>query len=127
MMLVSLIMCIFVFLILRRPPRSTRTYTRFPSTTLFRSAWSSPVARSGAERDGIGRTRRAPPSYPNTVAVRAGVDGKRRPPASHGAARCDATGNGRMRRVFVEPRLRNDAYADVRKMEPIFEIGRAHV
>src|SRR3546814_15629525 len=69
----------------------------------------------------MGRTRRAPPSYPNTVAGRAGVDGKRRPPASPGAARCDATGHGRMRRVFVEPRLRNDAYADVRQMEPIFD------
>src|SRR3546814_13503832 len=30
-------LCIF-FLIIRRPPRSTRTYTLFPYTTLFRSA-----------------------------------------------------------------------------------------
>src|SRR3546814_17343824 len=29
-------LCIF-FLMLRRPPRSTRTYTLFPYTTLFRS------------------------------------------------------------------------------------------
>src|SRR3546814_15280945 len=27
----------FFFLIIRRPPRSTRTYTLFPYTTLFRS------------------------------------------------------------------------------------------
>src|SRR3546814_14635525 len=27
----------FLFLMIRRPPRSTRTYTLFPSTTLFRS------------------------------------------------------------------------------------------
>src|SRR3546814_14562631 len=27
----------FVFLMIRRPPRSTRTYTLFPYTTLFRS------------------------------------------------------------------------------------------
>src|SRR3546814_18689682 len=27
----------FFYLIIRRPPRSTRTYTRFPYTTLFRS------------------------------------------------------------------------------------------
>src|SRR3546814_17687159 len=27
----------FVFLMIRRPPRSTRTYTHFPYTTLFRS------------------------------------------------------------------------------------------
>src|SRR3546814_6092826 len=28
---------LFFFLIIRRPPRSTRTYTLFPYTTLFRS------------------------------------------------------------------------------------------
>src|SRR3546814_9542772 len=30
-------MCLFLFLMIRRPPRSTRTYTLFPYTTLFRS------------------------------------------------------------------------------------------
>src|SRR3546814_6758274 len=30
--------CLFVFLTIRRPPRSTRTHTRFPFTTLFRSS-----------------------------------------------------------------------------------------
>src|SRR3546814_18193473 len=38
------IMC-FVFLMIRRPPRSTRTDTLFPYTTLFRSdrpSWMSP-------------------------------------------------------------------------------------
>src|SRR3546814_9644794 len=29
--------CLFCLLMLRRPPRSTRTYTLFPYTTLFRS------------------------------------------------------------------------------------------
>src|SRR3546814_19223867 len=29
--------CLFLFLLLRRPPRSTRTDTPFPYTTLFRS------------------------------------------------------------------------------------------
>src|SRR3546814_10974551 len=29
--------CLFVFLMIRRPPRSTRTDTLFPYTTLFRS------------------------------------------------------------------------------------------
>src|SRR3546814_15142405 len=34
---------IFFFLMIRRPPRSTRTDTLFPYTTLFRSwAWGSP-------------------------------------------------------------------------------------
>src|SRR3546814_18494803 len=32
-----MILC-FVFLMIRRPPRSTRTYTLFPYTTLFRSS-----------------------------------------------------------------------------------------
>src|SRR3546814_16563934 len=32
--------CYFVFLMIRRPPRSTRTATPFPSTTLFRALQS---------------------------------------------------------------------------------------
>src|SRR3546814_12710919 len=31
------LLCCFYFLMIRRPPRSTRTDTRFPYTTLFRS------------------------------------------------------------------------------------------
>src|SRR3546814_11150198 len=31
------VLCVFVFLMKRRPPRSTRTDTLFPYTTLFRS------------------------------------------------------------------------------------------
>src|SRR3546814_8164166 len=37
----------FVFLMIRRPPRSTRTDTLFPYTTLFRSIRSAPTGRSG--------------------------------------------------------------------------------
>src|SRR3546814_15847217 len=37
----------FFFLMIRRPPRSTRTDTLFPYTTLFRSA--SPGLKEGAE------------------------------------------------------------------------------
>src|SRR3546814_15497137 len=33
-----LVICFFFFLMIRRPPRSTRTDTLFPYTTLFRSA-----------------------------------------------------------------------------------------
>src|SRR3546814_4572090 len=32
-----MIVCVFFFLMIRRPPRSTRTDTLFPYTTLFRS------------------------------------------------------------------------------------------
>src|SRR3546814_16827078 len=39
---ISLMMCLFFFfLMIRRPPRSTRTDTLFPYTTLFRSSNSS--------------------------------------------------------------------------------------
>src|SRR3546814_14387511 len=36
----------FVFLMIRRPPRSTRTDTLFPDTTLFRSAPPEPPPRA---------------------------------------------------------------------------------
>src|SRR3546814_6094339 len=36
--LIFVISCFFFFLMIRRPPRSTRTDTLFPYTTLFRSA-----------------------------------------------------------------------------------------
>src|SRR3546814_10573765 len=38
----------FFFVMLRRPPRSTRTDTRFPYTTLFRSKPASGAKRSEA-------------------------------------------------------------------------------
>src|SRR3546814_11573996 len=41
----------FFFLMIRRPPRSTRTDTLFPYTTLFRSAQRAPVR--AAQRDGV--------------------------------------------------------------------------
>src|SRR3546814_16809211 len=46
-----------VFLMIRRPPRSTLTYTLFPYTTLFRSAEAVEVAAQQAGRavDGLGR------------------------------------------------------------------------
>src|SRR3546814_2504708 len=40
--------CFFFFLMIRRPPRSTRTDTLFPYTTLFRSSGSCPEL--GADR-----------------------------------------------------------------------------
>src|SRR3546814_19896269 len=38
---------IVCFLMIRRPPRSTRTDTLFPYTTLFRSCIGDPVRRPG--------------------------------------------------------------------------------
>src|SRR3546814_20846936 len=45
---VTLTQCMcFFFLMIRRPPRSTRTDTLFPYTTLFRSGWFRPGAARG--------------------------------------------------------------------------------
>src|SRR3546814_6983008 len=40
----------FFFLMIRRPPRSTRTDTLFPYTTLFRSAWPATAAAPSRAR-----------------------------------------------------------------------------
>src|SRR3546814_20380010 len=40
---------LLVFLLIRRPPGSTRTYTLFPYTTLFRSGGDRMVTQCGAE------------------------------------------------------------------------------
>src|SRR3546814_17264974 len=50
-----LVTFIFVFLMIRRPPRSTRTDTLFPSTTLFRSP------RRRADHRHVPRPRRSDP------------------------------------------------------------------
>src|SRR3546814_2350505 len=53
-------MLLFLFLMIRRPPRSTRTDTLFPYTTLFRSG-SRRGGRHLAHRTGA--ARRAVPRY----------------------------------------------------------------
>src|SRR3546814_19713962 len=45
------IVCLVMFLMIRRPPRSTRTYTLFPYTTLFRSE-GRPDADAGRQERG---------------------------------------------------------------------------
>src|SRR3546814_11677266 len=44
----------FFFLMIRRPPRSKRTYTLFPYTTLFRSQWPLDAFRWMIARAGHG-------------------------------------------------------------------------
>src|SRR3546814_4211610 len=50
-------MFFFFFLMIRRPPRSTRTDTLFPYTTLFRSAGHRPKRRRPRPAPGCRRTR----------------------------------------------------------------------
>src|SRR3546814_2848899 len=52
---------ILFFLMIRRPPRSTRTDTLFPYTTLFRSLYGRPMAimrRPGSENDNSSSSER---------------------------------------------------------------------
>src|SRR3546814_8036825 len=54
------LLCVFVFfffLMIRRPPRSTRTDTLFPYTTLFRSSFQPPLDEP-AEEDGLEQAHR---------------------------------------------------------------------
>src|SRR3546814_13528417 len=46
-------MLCFVFLMIRRPPRSTRTDTLFPYTTLFRSPGSCPICGMALEPETV--------------------------------------------------------------------------
>src|SRR3546814_16949237 len=46
---IYLSLSIFFFLMIRRPPRSTRTDTLFPYTTLFRSPVGGDVAAQGRD------------------------------------------------------------------------------
>src|SRR3546814_15388464 len=62
-MIIVFIVSLFVFLMIRRPPGSTRTDTLFPYTTLFRSVRSRrcwPADASDRRADG-GRHRRLTP------------------------------------------------------------------
>src|SRR3546814_13217843 len=64
------------FLSIRRPPRSTRTATLFPYTTLFRSGFGFALVgvarRDCIIRDRQGRLRRLPPAHEKYPARRRG-------------------------------------------------------
>src|SRR3546814_11852827 len=81
-----LLFCLYCFLMIRRPPRSTRTDTIFPYTTLFRSA-------EAAGGDGAARA----------AGARRGGGGAR--PAADPRGAPGAHGHGRWRRALpAEPR-----------------------
>src|SRR3546814_5872213 len=56
-----IVLFIFFFLMIRRPPRSTRTDTLFPYTTLFRSKSHARAEKGGLlqQRQAVVRSRRA--------------------------------------------------------------------
>src|SRR3546814_19867386 len=85
------ITAMFFFLMIRRPPRSTRTDTLFPYTTLFRSSWPLPALRT---RDDRGAERRPSPlSAEERRRTRDGRHPHCRPP--HDPPRVQREGAGR--------------------------------
>src|SRR3546814_17105999 len=54
-MSIYLVLFIFFFLMIRRPPRTTRTDTLFPYTTLFRSDQKDDELPQPSRREGCGR------------------------------------------------------------------------
>src|SRR3546814_6063803 len=70
---VSASLWLFFFLMIRRRPRSTRTNTLFPYTTLFRSHGAGPAADRGAVQllaRRAGRRRRRDAAFRRPAAVR---------------------------------------------------------
>src|SRR3546814_18717274 len=62
------------FLIIRRPPRSTRTYTLFPYTTLFRS--SARMGVRGCGGTDVAVQERLEIARPETVVTLRAVEGE---------------------------------------------------
>src|SRR3546814_1839806 len=84
----SFLWYLFFFLMIRRPPRSKRTDTLFPSTTLFRSA---PGARTEDERQ-----RRDAPAPASGEAGGSGGHTARRRARGRGSGRQGRGGAGRL-------------------------------
>src|SRR3546814_16231038 len=63
-----LVVLCFVFLMIRRPPRSTRTDTLFPYTTLFRSGCAGTRSRTPARH--ADAVHRRGPAGPRTLRAR---------------------------------------------------------
>src|SRR3546814_13484923 len=98
---------------IRRPPRSTRTYTLFPYTTLFRSALAPRLPRVRRPQNHLSH-HLAPLEHRKALAPVGEVEHRMdmRPDATLGGKRVDR---------------RNILRAAFGKAPAIFEIGRAHV
>src|SRR3546814_21138467 len=88
-MIIKCSMCIFFFLMILRPPRSTRTDTLFPYTTLFRSRITAGPASYGQLRTSFTVT---PDLIRGPAAL--GWACTRKESGTPGQARGDELGNG---------------------------------
>src|SRR3546814_11117321 len=69
---ISCLSCVVFFLMIRRPPRSTRTDTLFPYTTLFRST----AERRSAKKPTIRAAGRTSPYRPSDQTARTSARGQ---------------------------------------------------
>src|SRR3546814_13451221 len=108
---------------IRRPPRSTRTDTLFPYTTLFRSVGYLPDRLSAVARHADAQRADRRRNAARAAAMRIFRARGAEPAAHHGRARARP-----LQPAAVHPRRRAD---DVRPAQPAVrpgvEIGRAHV
>src|SRR3546814_16228856 len=113
-LLLLLVYTLFVFLMIRRPPRSTRTDTLFPYTTLFRS--------EGEEGRGKGERRReAGPELLSAVLVGPADGRHRQVDVGADVDRLELDGHGRCTiGVPSDPENASKSLISVK-------IGRAHV
>src|SRR3546814_18054296 len=84
----SVYLFIFFFLMIRRPPRSTRTDTLFPYTTLFRSRTALGADRA-ADADAVGQEPGVDRGYPRKYQSSYRGAGRSRP-GNRRDARADA-------------------------------------
>src|SRR3546814_12449540 len=83
-MSINIAIVIFLFLIIRRPPRSTRTDTHFPDTTLVRSPAAAKMKALGlkahltvsATDEDVGRLKPDPAGLQKIIAI-AGIASRR--------------------------------------------------
>src|SRR3546814_4644082 len=123
----------FFFLMLRRPPRSTRTDTLFPYTTLFRSLLRAGAGVHGRVPDARAADRAVPEPDraglwaeqldPRQLPRAGGVCAQRR---AHRAAAVGDTGHGH-RGALASQLRRRARLAVAGPRHRVAEIGRAHV
>src|SRR3546814_17251442 len=99
---------------IRRPPRSTRTDTLFPYTTLFRSRQLEVIVEAlGAKGDGLATVDGRPLFLPQTL------------PGDRVLARVTGERGGGFKGEVIE--LLESGANRAEPPCPFFEIGRAHV
>src|SRR3546814_8496962 len=113
--------CFFFFLMIRRPPRSTRTDTLFPYTTLFRSPFPYPAAaHEGACLGRSAAVRHTDRLMMKKLAIVAACIAAFPSPASADRVQPPAATPGP---IIVDGRARVDS----RMPDQMTQIGRAHV